>query len=626
MFTVNEDNSIYATRGDIVFFGVTAEDKGQSYTFQPGDVVRIKIYGKKDAENVVLQKDFPVTEATESVEIFLTEADTKIGEVISKATDYWYEVELNPYNNPQTIIGYDEDGAKIFKLFPEGDDIPEYVPTEEEIGTVDTELNMVSTRPVQNQAIARAVTSLGAELDTAKEDLFTATSRASVEIATERARIDNLLASGTASTSEVKDIRVGADGVTYGSAGSAVRHQFAAQEDMLKELEGSILWRSPNVFNPDTVIKNKTIDIKTGEIIDDSTGAMISEFIRIPTGATNVMTSYVTGGGVHQHQYLFLGYYDADKKFLLYQENSSDYPIPTGAKWLIICIGPIFATAYHRLMLEFGTTMSEFSQYGEVELLDSVSTPRLDVKIDSLNARLSTITDSSVLDLLFSGNKKIKLIGDSITHGVGGSGFSESGELILDVGDTQWHENTNGLCWANMLKEYIESKFPTCTVKNFGTKSESYYSMVNTSANKLNQLIEGDDDLVVMMFGTNDRIHSASTDAMIRNASEVIEYITKTMGKSLVLMTSLPASVNDETMSNKNFHMEDVDMVNSYLARKYGLHHISIFREFNKKLGDGSISKYLSDGLHPNDLGYKAMFEIVCDKMGIATKIAEARW
>lgn len=160
MFQLNEDKSIYATRGDIVFFSVSAEDDGKPYKFQAGDVVRIKVYGKKDAESVVLQKDFPVTEVTENVEIFLTEEDTKIGEVISKPKDYWYEVELNPGENPQTIIGYDEDGAKVFKLFPEGDDIPEYVPEPEEIHVVDDELDMASPRPVANSAVAKAFANL----------------------------------------------------------------------------------------------------------------------------------------------------------------------------------------------------------------------------------------------------------------------------------------------------------------------------------------------------------------------------------------------------------------------------------------------------------------------------------
>ena len=168
MFIVNDDNSIYVTRGDIVFFSVTAEDGGKPYKFQAGDVVRIKVYGKKDAESVVLQKDFPVTKITESVEIFLSEQDTKFGDVISKPTDYWYEVELNPYDNPQTIIGYDEDGAKVFKLFPEGDDVEAVEPdiTPEDIPVVDEELDMASSRPVQNQAIARELANLKAGYET----------------------------------------------------------------------------------------------------------------------------------------------------------------------------------------------------------------------------------------------------------------------------------------------------------------------------------------------------------------------------------------------------------------------------------------------------------------------------
>lgn len=156
MFVLNDDLSIYVTRGDIVFFDVGAEDAGQAYTFKAGDVVRLKVYGKKAADNVVLQKDFPVTKARQTVSIFLGEEDTKIGGIISKPVDYWYEVVLNDDTEPQTIIGYDEDGAKVFKLFPEGGDLEEgYEPSEEDFPVVDEELDMTSQRPVQNQAIAR---------------------------------------------------------------------------------------------------------------------------------------------------------------------------------------------------------------------------------------------------------------------------------------------------------------------------------------------------------------------------------------------------------------------------------------------------------------------------------------
>jgi hypothetical protein len=230
MFVLNDDLSIYVTRGDIVFFGVTAEDNGVPYTFKAGDVLRIKVYGKKDADTIALQKDFPVTEDAETVEIFLDEEDTKIGGIISKPVDYWYEVELNPFNNPQTIIGYDEDGAKIFKLFPESADVEEYEPSEEDIPVVDTELDMISTRPVQNQAIARAIVQLKAAFDyTAKQSDTTASA-----LDVERARIDSLVAGDTADGAEVVDIRVGANGTTYASAGAAVRGQVNILSDNIK--------------------------------------------------------------------------------------------------------------------------------------------------------------------------------------------------------------------------------------------------------------------------------------------------------------------------------------------------------------------------------------------------------
>lgn len=161
MFVVNDDLSIYATRGDTVFFNVTAHDHGYPYKFQPGDIVRMAIYGKKEATNCVMQKDFPVEEVTESVFIYLEEEDTKIGESISKHKDYWYEVVLNPDTIPQTLVGYDEDGAKIFRLFPESEELGEEVkPEPEDIPVVDAELDMTSHRPIENQAVARAVATI----------------------------------------------------------------------------------------------------------------------------------------------------------------------------------------------------------------------------------------------------------------------------------------------------------------------------------------------------------------------------------------------------------------------------------------------------------------------------------
>jgi len=156
MFEIDSDKTIYITRGDAAYFTVTMESHGEKRKFQPGEVVRMKVTAKKDCNNVAFQKDFPVLEETDKVDIFLTEDETKIGDTISKPVIYWYEIELNPYTNPQTIIGYDEDGAKIFKLFPEGRDLGNPT-TPKDVPVVDAELDFASERPVQNQAVTRAI-------------------------------------------------------------------------------------------------------------------------------------------------------------------------------------------------------------------------------------------------------------------------------------------------------------------------------------------------------------------------------------------------------------------------------------------------------------------------------------
>lgn len=156
MFVVNGDNSIYCTRGDTARLYLKATDKvtGDEYTFQEDDVIRFSVYGKKDCKKVVLQKVFPTTPGTTEAIIELDKGETTIGGVISKPTDYWYDVELIGRGGTQTIIGYDDEGAKVFKLFPEGDEInnngvpvvPHY--------DVDIDISATSTNPVQNRAVA----------------------------------------------------------------------------------------------------------------------------------------------------------------------------------------------------------------------------------------------------------------------------------------------------------------------------------------------------------------------------------------------------------------------------------------------------------------------------------------
>ena len=163
MFIVNEDKSIYVTRGDAGVITVSAAFADGDYVFKPEDVVRMKIFEKKNCENVV-REVFAEKLTESSTEVTIRLDDTKIGGVISKPTDYWYEIELNPFTNPQTIIGYDDEGAKVLKLFPEGRDLEGNGITENDIPFVDTELNGNSHRPVENQAITAAIAKIESQI------------------------------------------------------------------------------------------------------------------------------------------------------------------------------------------------------------------------------------------------------------------------------------------------------------------------------------------------------------------------------------------------------------------------------------------------------------------------------
>lgn len=121
MFVITEDKSIYLTRGDSVIIDVSARISiEENYIFTKDDVVTFKVMQKGKCEEVVLKKEVLVERNTEIVTFELTKEDTKLGEIINKPKDYWYEIELNSETNPKTIIGYDEKGPKTFRIYPEG--------------------------------------------------------------------------------------------------------------------------------------------------------------------------------------------------------------------------------------------------------------------------------------------------------------------------------------------------------------------------------------------------------------------------------------------------------------------------------------------------------------------------
>ena len=129
---VIDGTTIKINRGDVLPLELTipleygTDESGQTivtsyYQFKVGDKIDFGIYKKKRMnKEAMLLKTIVVDESTDKVNFTLTNDEMKIGGLINKPTEYWYEVELN---DKQTIIGYDDDGPKILMLYPEGSEV-----------------------------------------------------------------------------------------------------------------------------------------------------------------------------------------------------------------------------------------------------------------------------------------------------------------------------------------------------------------------------------------------------------------------------------------------------------------------------------------------------------------------
>lgn len=244
-----------------------------------------------------------------------------------------------------------------------------------------------------------------------------------------------------------------------------------------------------------------------------------------------------------------------------------------------------------------------------------------------------------IVGLIRSGEiTKIKVIGDSITHGVGGTGFQQTygdGKVICIVdalngsSGYSFKVNTKGACWANSFKKYIETKYPYVSVNCWGTRGMSAHSWLsrghtenNVFKNCLEQLITDEDELVILMIGTNDRSQGANIEEFALNMTTIINYILG-KGKKLLLMSSLPASLSNENDGTQHFHMEDVNNLLCNFSNNYNLWFVSLYNEVNKYLRNTgtSLNSILGDGLHPNDAGYDLMYKLLLEALGFGVPI-----
>lgn len=108
---------------------------------------------------------------------------------------------------------------------------------------------------------------------------------------------------------------------------------------------------------------------------------------------------------------------------------------------------------------------------------------------------------------------RIKFIGDSITAGVGGSNYNDTanGGGVLITGNK--YTNVKGTCWCNSIKKYLESKFENITIDNYGYSGATAEFIYQNKSD----FIDGSEDLIVLMLGTNNRNNNGDTNRLYVN-------------------------------------------------------------------------------------------------------------
>lgn len=230
-----------------------------------------------------------------------------------------------------------------------------------------------------------------------------------------------------------------------------------------------------------------------------------------------------------------------------------------------------------------------------------------------------------LLDLLKNGNHtlRIKLLGDSITHGHSGTGYAQDGDPIVGG----FRQNPNGYCWANLFRDHMEKNYD-CKVINYGRSGTNIQSIIRD----LDALVSQDDDIVICTIGTNNRHQffregeKRSREEQIRIFHENVLQLSKKLKEKnipFIFNANIPASEKNE-QDGENYwriiHMNDINDIYKQAAAECDFPLISLYDSFTEhcKSKDITVDSLLSDGLHPNDKGYEVMFQLMLRELELS--------
>ena len=219
------------------------------------------------------------------------------------------------------------------------------------------------------------------------------------------------------------------------------------------------------------------------------------------------------------------------------------------------------------------------------------------------------------------GTLNVKLLGDSITHGVGGTGWAMEGESIVE----DFKRSPNSFCWAKLFSDYVKEKYGAEVTNNGCTGTTIQFILEHFET-----LVSDTDDLVICTIGTNNRHRSKdlgdrpSREEWGRVFYDAVLQLNEKFEERcipVIFVANLPAAKNNEVDGETYYrilHMDDINEIYKRTRKKAGFALISMYdlvSDYVKEKGI-LVDALLCDGLHPSDEGYKVMFALLREALG----------